>query len=66
MNLHDLITLMVLMIGTLGYKEIQYTNYTSEYILKLQIHRQNVISSGARSTRYLSYAKRRDVASGVE
>ena len=56
MTLHDLITLMILLIGTLGYKEIQYTNYTSEYILKLQIHQQNVISSGVRSTRYPSYA----------
>ena len=38
MTLHDLITLMILPIGTLGYNEIQYIKYTSEYILKLQIH----------------------------
>ena len=38
MNLHDLITLMILPIGTSGYKEMQYIKYTSECILKLQIH----------------------------
>ena len=38
MTLHDLITLMILPIGTLGTNEIQYMRYTSEYISKLQIH----------------------------
>ena len=38
MTLHDLITLMILLIGTSGYNEIQYIIYISEYILKLQIH----------------------------
>ena len=38
MTLHDLIKLMNLPIGTLGTNEIQYMKYTSEYILKLQIH----------------------------
>ena len=40
MTLDDLITLMILSIGTLGTNEIQYMKYTSEYILKLQIHQQ--------------------------
>ena len=39
-TLHDLITLMNLPIGTLGTNKIQYMKYTSEYILKLQIHQQ--------------------------
>ena len=38
MNLHYFITLIILSIGTSGYKEIQYIKYTSEYISKLQIH----------------------------
>ena len=42
MTLHDLITLMILSIGTSGYNQIQYIRYTSEYILKLQIHQQIV------------------------
>ena len=40
MNLHELITLMILPIGTSGTNEIQYMKYTSEYIPKLQIHQQ--------------------------
>ena len=40
MNLHDLITLMILPPGTLGTNEIKYLKYTSEYIPKLQIHQQ--------------------------
>ena len=40
MTLHEFITLMILPIGTSGYNEIQYIIYTSEYILKLQIHQQ--------------------------
>ena len=40
MTLYDLITLMMIPIGTLGYKEIQYIKYTSEYIPKLQIHQR--------------------------
>ena len=43
MTLHDLITLMILLIGTLGTNEIQYMKYTSEYIPKLQIHEQDRI-----------------------
>ena len=51
MTLHDLITLMTLSIGTSGYNEIQMIlpigtsgyniRYTSEYILKLQIHQHS-------------------------
>ena len=40
MTLHDLITLMILPIGTPGTNEIQYIKDTSEYIPKLQIHQQ--------------------------
>ena len=40
MNLHDFIKLMILPIGTSGTNEIQYMKYTSEDILKLQIHQQ--------------------------
>ena len=43
MTLHDLITLMILLIGTLGTNEIQYIKYISEYILKLQIHQHNYL-----------------------
>ena len=32
MTLHDLITLMILLIGTPRTNEIQYMKYTSEYI----------------------------------
>ena len=39
MNLHDLITLIILFIGTSRTNEIQYIKYTSEYILKLQIYK---------------------------
>ena len=42
MNLHDLITLMILAIGKSGTNEIQYIKSTSEYILKLQIHQHLV------------------------
>ena len=41
MTLHDLITLMILPIGTSGTNEVQYIKYTSEYILKLQIHQHD-------------------------
>ena len=44
MTLHDLITLMILPIGTLETNEIQYMKYTSEYILKLQIHQQSLLT----------------------
>ena len=40
MTLHDLITLMILPIGTLGTNEMKYKKYTSEYIPKLEIHQQ--------------------------
>ena len=36
MTLHEFITLMILLIGTSGYKEIQYIKYKIEYIPKLQ------------------------------
>ena len=44
MNLHDLITLFILPIGTLGTNEIQYIKYTSEYIPKLQIHQYSFLT----------------------
>ena len=44
MTLHDLITLMILPIGTSGYKEIQHIKYTTEYISKLQIHQQMIVT----------------------
>ena len=44
MNLHDLFTLMILPIGTLGINEIQYMKYKSEYILKLQIHQHSLLT----------------------
>ena len=44
MTLHDSITLMIVPIGTSGYKEIQHIKYTSEYILKLQIHQHTSLS----------------------
>ena len=44
MNLHELITLMILLIGTLGTNDIQYMKYTSEYIPKLQIHQQSLVT----------------------
>ena len=43
MTLHDLITLMILPIGTSRTNEIQYMKYTSKYIFKLQIHQQFII-----------------------
>ena len=43
MTLHELITLMILLIGTSGTNEISYIKYTSEYIPKLQIHQQQTI-----------------------
>ena len=42
MTLHDLFTLVILPIGTLGTNQIQYIKYISEYIPKLQIHQHNV------------------------
>ena len=40
MNLHELFTLLILLIGTLGTNQIQYMKCISEYIPKLQIHQQ--------------------------
>ena len=40
MTLHDLVTLLILSIGTSGTNQIKYMKYISEYILKLQIHQQ--------------------------
>ena len=42
MTLDDLITLTIILVGTSGTIEIQYMKYTSEYILKLQIHQHQV------------------------
>ena len=44
MTLHDLFTLMILPIGTLGTNEIQYMKYTSQYIPKLQIHQHSLLT----------------------
>ena len=44
MTLHELITLMILLIGTLGYKEIQHIKYASEYISKLQINQHSLLA----------------------
>ena len=44
MNLHDLITLMILPIETSGTNEIQYMKYTSEYIPKLQLHQHSLLT----------------------
>ena len=44
MNLHDLITLIILQIGTSGTNEIQYMKYTSEYISNLQIHQHSLLT----------------------
>ena len=54
MNLHDLITLMILPIGTLGTNEIQYMKYTSEYIPKLQIHQRSLLTRKVFSRHNLS------------
>ena len=44
MILHDLITLMILLIGTSGTNEIQYIKYTSEYVSELQIHPHSLLT----------------------
>ena len=49
MNLDDLITLMILPIGASGTNETQYMKYTSEYILKLQIHQYSLLTRKALS-----------------
>ena len=54
MTLHELNTLMILPIGTLGTNEIQYMKYTSEYILKLQIHQQSILTRKVFSLHNLS------------
>ena len=46
MNLHDFIILMTLLIGTLGTNGIQYMKYTSEYIMKLEIHQRDLERKG--------------------
>ena len=40
MPLHDLFTLIILLIGTSRTNQIQYMKYISEHIPKLQIHQQ--------------------------
>ena len=57
MTLHDLITLMILLIGTLGCNEIQYIRYTSEYIPKLQLHQHKVLEFLTMFTLYLRFIK---------
>ena len=44
MTLHDLIILMILPIGTSGTNDIQYMKYTSEYIMKLQLHQHSLLT----------------------
>ena len=44
MTLHELITLMILLIGTSRTNEIQYMKYTSEYILKLQLCQHSLLT----------------------
>ena len=44
MNLHELITLIILSIGTSRTNEIQYMKYTSEYISKLQINQHSLLT----------------------
>ena len=44
MTLHELITLMILPIGTPGTNETQYMKYTSEYVSKLQIHQHSLLT----------------------
>ena len=53
MTLHEFIILMILLIGTSGYNEIKMIlpirtsgyniRYTSEYIMKLQIHQHDAL-----------------------
>ena len=45
MTLHDLFTLLILLIGTSGTNQIQYMKYISEYIMKLQIHQQREVNN---------------------
>ena len=52
MTLHDLITLMILSIGTSRYNEIKYIRYTIEYISKLQIHQHIVPLPSTKLTPY--------------
>ena len=44
LNLHEFIILMTFPIGIEGYNEIEYMKYTSEYILKLQIHQHSLLT----------------------
>ena len=44
MNLHELFTLLILPIGTSRNNQIQYMKYTSECILKLQIHQHSLLT----------------------
>ena len=64
MNLHDLITLMILLIGISGYNEIQYIRYTSEYILKLQRHQHSLLTRKVLSRHNLSAQVFFSVSSG--
>ena len=47
MNLDEFFTSMILPIGRSGTNQIQYMKYTSEYILKLQIHQQMALHNSA-------------------
>ena len=64
MTLHDLITLMILLIGTSRTNEIQYMKYTSEYILKLQIHQHSLLTRKVFSRHNLSTQVFFSVSSG--
>ena len=44
MTLHDLFTLLILPIGTSGTNQIQYMKYISEYIPKLQIQQNYLLT----------------------
>ena len=51
MTLHYF-TLMILAIGTSRTNEIQYIKYTSEYIPKLQIHQQSLLTRNVFSSHH--------------
>ena len=64
MTLHDLITLLNLLIGTSGTNEIQYMKYISEYILKLQTHQHSLLTRKVFSQHNLSAQVFFSVSSG--
>ena len=46
MTLYDFVILRALLIGTSETNGIQYMKYTSEHIMKLQIHQQDLERKG--------------------